>query len=167
LNTTFAAAAAALALSLAFDAHSQNAPSSDGAYPEEKRVILALRAENNRVLAAHDLEAVMSIVADDYVSTGGNSSIARNVAEMRQAWREEFARPGFNRYIRTPSDVQVGERRGVLRAAEAGAWEGIDHKPAGEMRPFGRYFVHWSKVGGRWREVSEIYVTLGCRGPGC
>jgi ketosteroid isomerase-like protein len=136
-------------------------------YPEDRRAILALRAGNNRALAAHDLDATMRIVADDYVMTGGNSGIDRNVAENRKAWSEEFASPGYDRYVRTPTDLQVGDRKGVLRAAESGDWEGVDHKPAGESRPFGRYFVHWSKADGRWRVVSETYVTLGCRGPGC
>jgi ketosteroid isomerase-like protein len=140
---------------------------ADGAYAEDKRAILALRDANNHALAAHDLDAAMAIIADDYVNTGGNSAIERNVAEMRKGWSEEFARPGHDRYVRTPEDVQVGERKGVLRAAESGIWEGIDHKPAGESRPYGRYFAHWSKAGGRWRVVSDTYVTLGCRGPGC
>lgn len=141
--------------------------SAQGAYAEDKQEILALRAANNRAIAAHDLDATMSIVADNYVMTGGNSGIERNVAENRKGWSDEFATPGHDRYVRTPEDLQVGERKGVLRAAESGVWEGIDHKPAGESRPYGRYFVHWSKAGGRWRVVSESYVTLGCRGPGC
>ena len=60
-----------------------------------------------------------------------------------------------------------GERKGVVRAAEHGRWVGIHHKPAGIARPYGSYFVHWSKATGHWRVVSEAYVTLGCRGPGC
>lgn len=136
-------------------------------YAEERRTILALRANDNRALAAHDLEATMAIVAENYVITDGDSSIDRSAADDRRSWREEFARPGHDRYVRTPGLVEVGERKGVLRAAESGTWLGIDHKAAGESRPFGRYFVHWSKASGRWLVVSEIYVTLGCNGPGC
>lgn len=138
-----------------------------GAYAKDKRAILALRQANNRALAAHDLDATMSIVADNYVMTGGNSGIERSVAENRKAWSEEFATPGHDRYVRTTVGLEVGERKGVLRAAENGTWEGIDHKEAGDARPWGRYFIHWSKVSGRWRIVSESYVTMGCHGPGC
>jgi ketosteroid isomerase-like protein len=138
-----------------------------GPYAEDKQAILALRAGNNRALAAHDLDATMAIVAKDFVMTGGNSGIERSVAENRRAWSEEFATPGHDRYVRTPTELLVGERLGVLRAAESGRWEGIDNKPAGESRPFGRYFIHWSKADGRWRVVSESYVTLGCHGSGC
>lgn len=136
-------------------------------YADERKAILALRAENNRALAAHDLDGAMRIVADDYVMIGGNSGIERTPAENRKGWAEEFATKGHDRYVRTTTRVEIGERKGVLRAAELGRWEGIDHKAAGVSRPYGSYFVHWSKATGQWRVVSETYVTLGCRGPGC
>lgn len=141
----------------------QAAPS----HADEKKTILALRADNNRAIAAHDLDGAMHIVADDYVLIGGSSGIERSRAETRKLWAETFATEGHDRYVRTPTQVEVGERRGVLRAAELGRWEGIDQKAAGVSRPFGRYFVHWSKATGHWKAVSETYVTLGCRGPGC
>ena len=146
-----------------FSAQLQAAPT----YAIERTTILALRAENNRAIAAHDLNGTMRIVADDYVMTGGNSGIERSPAENRKGWADEFATAGHDRYVRKTTQIEVGERKGVLRAAELGKWEGIDHKSAGVSRPFGRYFVHWSKATGQWRVVSETYVTLGCRGPGC
>lgn len=134
---------------------------------DEKKTILALRAQNNRAIAAHDLDGTMRIVADNYVLVGGSSGIERSQTETRKGWTEEFATEGFDRYRRTPTQVEVGEHKGVLRAAELGRWEGFNRKAAGVSRPFGRYFVHWSKVTGNWRVVSETYVTLGCRGRGC
>jgi ketosteroid isomerase-like protein len=136
-------------------------------YGHDQAIIRSLRAANNRALAARDLDATMRIVGADYVMIGGNSGIERNPAENREAWAAEFARPGYVNYVRTPSSIDVGLRKGVLRAAEAGSWEGLDHLAAGTSRPFGRYFVHWSKGSGQWRVVSETYVTLGCHGPGC
>lgn len=141
----------------------QAAPS----YANEKKTILALRAEHNRAIAAHDLDGAMRIAADDYVLIGGSSGIDRSQAEARKGWAEDFAAKGHDRYVRTAIQVEVGERKGVLRAAELGRWEGINRNAAGVSRPFGRYFVHWSKASGLWRTVSETYVTLGCRGPGC
>lgn len=137
------------------------------AQSDDIAAIRELRAQNNRALAAHDLDATMRIVGDDFVLVGGNSGIDRSRDDDRKAWAEEFARPGHDRYVRTPGKIEVGARKGAWRAAEAGTWEGIDHLPAGESRPFGSYFVHWSKATGEWKVVSETYVTLGCRGPGC
>lgn len=136
-------------------------------YATDRASILALRAQNNRALAAHDLDGTMRIVATDYVRVGGNSGIERSPAENRKRWAEEFNTPGHDRYVRTPTKIEVGLRKGVLRAAELGHWEGIDHKPTGISRPYGEYFVHWSKISGHWLVVSETYVTLGCRGSGC
>lgn len=153
---------AALGMAM-ISAQLQAAPS----YADEKKVILALRAEHNRAIAAHDLKGTMRIAADDYVLIGGSSGIERSQAEARKGWAEEFATEGHDRYVRTTTQVEIGERKGVLRAAELGRWEGINRKRAGVSRPFGRYFVHWSKASGQWRTVSETYVTLGCRGPGC
>jgi ketosteroid isomerase-like protein/quercetin dioxygenase-like cupin family protein len=129
--------------------------------------IRALREQNNRALAAHDLEGAMQIVGKDFVLVGGNSGIDRSREEDRKAWAEEFAVPGHDRYVRTPARIEVGQRKGVWRAAESDTWEGIDHFAAGDSRPWGSYFVHWSKATGEWKVVAETYVTLGCRGPGC
>ena len=136
-------------------------------YSNEKKAVLALRADHNSAIAAHDLDGVMSVAADDYVNVGGNSGIKRSKAEARKGWAEEFATEGFDRYVRSPAQVEIGERKGVLRAAELGRWEGFFRKTAGISRPYGRYIAHWSKASGRWKLVSDTYVTLGCRGPGC
>lgn len=133
----------------------------------DEAAIRALRAQNNRALAAHDLDATMHMVGEDFVLVGGNGGIDRNRQENRKAWAEEFAQPGHDRYVRTPVKIEIGERKGVMRGAESGIWEGIDHLVGGESRPFGSYFVHWSKRTGDWKVVSETYVTLGCRGPAC
>ena len=98
---------------------------------------------------------------------GGNSGIERKPAENRKGWAEEFATKGHDRYVRTTTRIEIGERKGVIRAAELGRWEGIDHKAAAVSRLYGSHFVHWSKATGQWRVVFETYVTLGCQGPGC
>ena len=136
-------------------------------YADERKMIQTLRAENNVALAAHDIDGTMRIVAENYVMTAGSSGIERTPAENRKGWIEEFATKGHDRYVRTMSKLEIGASKGVIRAAELGRWEGINNKEAGVSKPFGNYFVHWSKVTGQWRVVSETYVTLGCRGPGC
>ena len=136
-------------------------------YSNDEKLVLGLRADHNRAIAAHDLDGVMSIAADDYINVGRSSGIKRTKAEARTGWAEEFATEGFERYVRTPAQVDIGERKGVLRAAELGRWEGFSRRAAGVSRLYGRYFAHWSKASGQWKLVSDMYVTLGCRGPGC
>ena len=136
-------------------------------YSNEKKAVLNLRAEHNRAIAAHDLDGVMSIVAEDYVNVVGNSGIQRSKADARKEWARDFVADGFERYVRSPSHIEIGERKGVLRAAELGRWEGFRRPATGVSRPYGRYLAHWSKASGQWKLVSDTYVTLGCRGPGC
>ena len=62
----------------------------------------------------------MRIVADDYVMIAGNSGIERSPAENRKGWAEAFATEGHDRYVRTTTLIDVGKRKGVLRAAELG-----------------------------------------------
>jgi ketosteroid isomerase-like protein len=74
---------------------------------DEKKTIFALRAENNRAIAAHDLDGTMRNVADDYALIGGSSGIERSKAEARKGWAEWFAMQGHDRYVRTPTKVEV------------------------------------------------------------
>jgi hypothetical protein len=104
-------------------------------YTNEKKAVLDLRADHNRAIAAHDLDGVMSVAGDDYILVGGSSGIDRSKAEARKGWAEEFATDGFDRYVRSPTQIEIGERRGVLRAAELGRWEGFTRKAAGMSRP--------------------------------
>jgi len=133
----------------------------------EKAAIAALRRANNEAIAARDLDATMRIAADDYVAVGGNDGI-RGKEAMRKLWAEDFAsaRPA-NRCVRQPATIEVGQDAGVLRAAETGRWRCPRETSSGAATPYGAYFAHWSKRSGEWRLVSDNYVTLGCRGPGC
>jgi ketosteroid isomerase-like protein len=138
-----------------------------GSPAAERAAIRKLRLANNAAIAAHDLDGVMAMVAEDFVLTGGNSGIQRSAAANRAAWTSEFGRAGFDRYVRTPERIEVGRAQGVYRAAETGHWAGIDHTPKGDVRRSGRYFAHWSMASGGWRAVAETYVTLRCDGAGC
>ncbi len=135
--------------------------------PRERAEIVKLRAANNQAIAAHDLSGTMAIAGDDYIVVAGESAIKRSAADVRAVWQTSFATPGFDRYVRTPASISIGDRAGVLRAAESGTWYGLTQKPAGLSRPYGRYFAHWLKRDGRWQIVGEIYVALGCSGKGC
>lgn len=152
----------ALAMALGSAAWAQAAGAPDVA--AEKNAIAALRRANNQAIAARDLEATMRMVAEDYVAVGGSDGVVRSRDEMRSLWARDFASPHpANQCVRQPTTIEVGQVAGVLRAAESGRWR----CPGERSTPVGAYFAHWSKRSGEWRLVSDNYVTLGCRGPGC
>lgn len=155
---SFALGAAALAMGAAGIASVQ---------PIERAAIAKLRAANNQAIAAHDIDATMAIVGDDYVVIAGEGGIFRGEAEVRKIWQTSFSTPGFDRYVRTPASISIGAHDGVLRAAESGTWYGLAQHREGPWRPQGRYFAHWLKHDGKWQLVAEVFVTLGCTGKGC
>jgi ketosteroid isomerase-like protein len=143
------------------------ARAADDGFADEAAAIRALRVENNRALAEHRLDDVMAIAAEDYVLVGGDDGVYRSKTEMTGLWREDFADPDNKGCVRTTDAIEVGQSRGVLRAAETGHWQCLVIQPGGERRRAGRYLAHWTKRSGAWRVVSDNYVTLRCSGAGC
>ncbi|WP_324748807.1 nuclear transport factor 2 family protein [Sphingomonas sp. LY54] len=129
-------------------------------HDEERAAILALRADNNRSIAAQDVEGIMRIAAPDYVLVSGGGTIVRSAAQMRSLWASDP-----QRCTRTPRRVDVGAVENRLRAAESGEWRCDDGRAGAVVN--GSYFAHWTKVAGEWRVVSDTYVSLGCRAEGC
>lgn len=137
----------------------QSAPETDG-FGEVRAVILALRANHNRAIAAGDTEGFLRIAADDHAAVFGHGRIIRSKDELRRVWT---ARP--EQCVRTPIKVEIGRVDGQLRAAESGEWRCDVHNPSGVYT--GAYFAHWSEQGDGWRVVSDTYVSLACRGERC
>jgi ketosteroid isomerase-like protein len=137
---------------------------SSSRFDAERAAILALRAANNRAMAAGDLEGTMRIVARDYVLVSGSGQIVRSAEEMRAIWAGAL-RDKSRLCVRTPLRVDVGANRGVLRAAESGEW--TCRGSAADATDHGAYFAHWSRNSGAWQVTSDTYVALGCRGAGC
>lgn len=134
---------------------------------EEVAALRALRLGNNRAIAAHDVAGTMAIAADDYVLVAGNDTIFRDKAAMTARWTRAFADPAALPCRRSPERFKVGDYDTIRRAAEQGRWECPLTTARGRIFPYGRYFAHWSKRSGAWKVVSDVYVTLGCRGEGC
>jgi ketosteroid isomerase-like protein len=155
------AVVAALAL------NSVAASASNPAVAAEIATLRGLRSENNTAMAARDLGKTMAIVADDYVLVGGNDGIHRSKTDMQTAWAAGFADPKGLPCVRKAERFDIGEYRGVNRAAETGSWECPHATGSGEERLSGQYLAHWSKRSGTWKVVSDNYVTLACSGPGC
>lgn len=147
--------------------HSAAAGAPVGSAAADIAILAKLRTENNAAMAAKDVGRTMAIAAEDYVLVGGNDGVHRSKADMQQIWAGDFADPKGRPCIRTPDRFEVGEYGGVRRSAEIGSWECPIATPRGEARLAGRYLAHWSKRSGTWKVVSDNYVTLRCRGPGC
>lgn len=124
----------------------------------ERAAILALRAENNRAIAAGDVDGIMRIAADDYVLIAGGGTIVRSHADMRRRWAETR-----QRCTRTPRRVEIGAAGTQRRAAETGEWVCAGDRPGAAVN--GSYFAHWTNESGTWRVVSDTYVTLQRREP--
>lgn len=140
-------------------------PKGDSHFAPERTAIYALRAANNRAIERRDLAAILSTLTPDSVFFGGGGDVESGIDAIRAGWTQEFARPGFVRYVRTSVQIDVGD--GGARAAESGTWLGVFNRTGGEARPRGTYLTHWIKSAGQWRMRAEMYVTLGCDGPGC
>jgi ketosteroid isomerase-like protein len=123
--------------------------------------IRTLRARHNAALAMRDLDGAMAIVARDAILVAGNGGALHGNAEIRKAWRREFANPAYVRYVRTPETIELGVLPEDGRAVEIGRWEGITRGPNGDARLFGRYLAHWIRTPQGWRTIADVYVTLG------
>ena len=135
------------------------------AYDEDRGAIMALRAESNRAIAAHDLAKFTPIFADDAVFVWSNGTSAIGKAGLAEFIARDFADPAFVTYIRTPVTVAVSEQG--VRAVEHGTWTAIKREPRGETRYGGDYAAHWFKTAQGWRVRGELYVKLSCTGPLC
>jgi uncharacterized protein (TIGR02246 family) len=129
--------------------------------PNDVSAIKAARTASNRAIAAHDLDSFLPMFADDAVFTWSNGSHAIGKKELASFFARDFADPKFDRYVRTPDQVSVSDRR--VRASERGTWIALKQG----TRYGGDYLAHWMKVADRWRVVGELYVKLYCSGPLC
>jgi len=136
------------------------------AIADEADRIRALRAESNAAIAAHDATALIGFQHKNYQLTTGNGvQLKESPAETQAAFERIFTRADDLLYVRTPEVVDVGE--GARRAYEAGSWRGSWTTDAGSTDIGGRYTAYWLKDDGEWKVLSELFVTLRCKGPDC
>ena len=134
-------------------------------YAEDKAAVLALRAANNRAIAAHDLSAFTPMFAEDAVFVWSDGSSGIGKAGLVQRFTRDFADPAFVTYVRTPTQVAVSEQG--ARAVEHGTWTAIKRGAQGETRYGGDYAAHWARTANGWQVRGELYVKLRCAGPLC
>jgi ketosteroid isomerase-like protein len=124
--------------------------------------IRSLRARSNAALAAHRLQDVRPLLAEDYTALPGSSGRPLSGSQTEQRLADAFADPTFITYVRTPGRIVVAASG--KRAAETGTWVGRWNKMDGMMRVSGVYQATWVPSDGGWRLLNEAFVTLRCTG---
>jgi ketosteroid isomerase-like protein len=127
--------------------------------------ILALRADSNAGLLAHDADRVLLHTTDDFILVGGTSGGHVGESVVRRYYMDGFAAPDLVTYIRTPDQVTVSDAGD--RASERGKWQGVWRNPKTGSLMSGEYLAHWMKKDGMWVTLAEVYVTLHCSGSVC
>jgi ketosteroid isomerase-like protein len=138
---------------------------SAAAAENDVAVILALRADSNAALLAHDVDRVLRHTTDDFILVGGVSGGHVGRAVVHDYFLKGFAEPGFITYNRAPDKVTISQSGD--RASERGKWQGVWRSEKGGSLMSGDYFAHWVKKDGAWLTLAEVYVTLQCSGPIC
>lgn len=108
--------------------------------------IVALRADSNAGLLAHDVDRVLSHATDDFILIGGVSGGHVGKAVVRRYFIEGFADPDLITYIRTPDQVVMSDAGD--RAFERGKWQGVWRNPKSGSVMSGEYSAHWVKKNG-------------------
>jgi ketosteroid isomerase-like protein len=129
------------------------------AAPEEAAV-RAARADQNRAIAAHDLDRIAEFWTEDVVITAGLGRVLRG----RTSYREAFQLDSGMVYERTPDQIHVSAQWPL--AFESGRWTGR-RGANGPTILGGRYSAQWVQRGGRWLIHSEVFVALTCAGEAC
>ncbi len=144
-------------LSLVLTVAAAAAPASA---PSAMATIRALRLENNRAIAAHDIPLMrkswspnIRLIASDGTLYSGSAALARSYAS------EEFKDAKFVSYMRTPATITIGADG--ARAAEYGNWVKLTKAPKGVRS--GTYFASWRKYGDTWEIMYEAYASLNLR----
>jgi len=127
--------------------------------------ILALRADSNAGLLAHDADRVLLHTTDDFILVGGASCGHVGKSVIRRYYIDGFANPDLVTYVRTPDQVTVSDAGD--RASERGKWQGIWRSSKTGSLMGSEYLAHWVKKDGVWVTLAEVYVTLHCGGPVC
>ncbi len=127
--------------------------------------VKAQRGAFNEAIAAKDLSAMATVLAENVLLvTGTNSDRFDGRDTQLQLWGDDFASPDRAVYVRTPQCVRVS---GVAPVAlENGRWRGERERGA-ENFAAGSYSAKWRQADGVWRLEAEIFATEACGGDFC
>lgn len=132
---------------------------------EDADSIRSLRAKSNQAIAAHHVDAIISLLDDEYVISASSGDILQGRAENAASWTGHFAEFADVVYVRLPADVSISEA--YPAAIENGTWVGSMTTEHGKLEKGGQYTAGWRKVAGVWKIRSELFVALYCHGVDC
>ncbi len=121
----------------------------------DERAIRDLEIEWSKMMAAKDVERVVSYYADDASLFELNAPIATGTAAIRASFTKLFAMPGVSLNFQT---VKVEVARGGDLAYSHGTYtfsmDGPKGKPVNDK---GKYVtVYRKQAGGQWKAVADI-----------
>jgi ketosteroid isomerase-like protein len=131
-------------------------------HSREAAAVRSARAQQNTAIAARDFDRAASFWTEDVIIRSGLGLIIQG----RSNYRSAFVADTTTVFHREPDRVDVSDNERWPLAFESGTWTG---RAAADGRPLvrGRYAAQWIKRNGRWLIRAEVFVALGCAGPGC
>ena len=133
--------------------------------PADRALIREARIEQNRAMAAGDVDRAASFWTDDVSLRRGLGQLVNGTSEYRRLLAPAGNRDSSLVYQREPTGIDVSREWPL--AFETGTWAGRLGAPGGPAVIGGRYSAQWVKRAGRWLIRSEVFVAITCSGVGC
>jgi ketosteroid isomerase-like protein/quercetin dioxygenase-like cupin family protein len=113
-------------------------------------------------IAARNLDALMTVYAQDAIFSVANAPAASGTAQVRTGWQELLGLPDLSLTF-APTRIVVA-RSGDL-ASDVGTYRLSFRGPDGRVQDEGVYSVVWRKVGGDWKVASDFVITTSPPAP--
>jgi ketosteroid isomerase-like protein len=131
----------------------------------DANAIRAARTDQNRAIAAGDLDRAAGFWTDDVTVRRALGQPLSGREAARKALEPPPAPAPHLIYQRITKGVEVSPQWPL--AFETGTWEGHQASSRGPVVIGGRYSAQWVKRDSRWLIRSEVFVALTCSGAGC
>lgn len=132
---------------------------------QAQQAIRAARQAQNDAIARSDFDAVAQHWTGDVTIRRALGHAVEGAEAARRVLEQAAQRRPAIVYERTPDVVHIAGPWPL--AYEEGTWSACLASHPGEPIQFGRYAAQWVERGGTWLIRSELFVALGCSGPGC
>ena len=132
---------------------------------DDVEAIRTERMESNAAIGRHDVDAMQSVLDEDFVITISTGGIERSREEHGNSFALHFEQYPDVVYVRTPTEITLSKAYPL--AIEHGTWTGSRTTENGVLENGGQYTAAWRKSDGVWRIYSELFVGLYCSGTDC
>ena len=132
---------------------------------QAEHAIREARQAQNEAIARSDFAAVARFWTEDVTIRRALGHAVEGSEAARLVLEQAAQRRPAILYERVAEVVQVSDHWPL--AYEEGTWSARLESPESEPIQFGRFAAHWVQRGGTWLIRSELFVALGCSGPGC